>query len=96
MENAEVREKMPELFLNEGEFFIRELSLRQGGRGHQIQGYSNGLQPIKNVLLRIEFSPCGDGEKELFLMLDAFAGRRFQHIYMIEKQFLADAYKILP
>jgi uncharacterized protein len=87
-ENAEVREKMRKLFLNEGNFSSRVIPGKEA-EAIKYKDYFEWSEPIKTAPSHRVLA-MRRGEKELFLMLDALP-EEVSALYIMEKEFLADA-----
>jgi uncharacterized protein len=87
-ENAEVREKMRKLFVNEGNFSSRVIPGKEA-EAIKYKDYFEWSEPIKTAPSHRVLA-MRRGEKELFLMLDALP-EEAPALYIMEKEFLADA-----
>jgi uncharacterized protein len=87
-ENAEVREKMRKLFVNEGNFSSRVIPGKEA-EAIKYKDYFEWSEPIKTAPSHRVLA-MRRGEKELFLMLDALP-EEAPALYIMEKEFLANA-----
>ena len=87
-ENAEVREKMRKLFVNEGNFSSRVIPGKEA-EAVKYKDYFEWSEPIKTAPSHRVLA-MRRGEKELFLMLDALP-EEAPALYIMEKEFLVDA-----
>lgn len=87
-ENAEVREKMRKLFLNEGNFSSRVIPGKEA-EAIKYKDYFDWSEPIKTAPSHRVLA-MRRGEKELFLMLDALP-EEASALHIVEKELLADA-----
>jgi uncharacterized protein len=87
-ENAEVREKMRKLFVNEGNFSSRVIPGKEA-EAIKYKDYFEWSEPIKTAPSHRVLA-MRRGEKELFLMLDALP-EEAPALYIMEKEFLVDA-----
>ncbi len=87
-ENAELREKMRALFLNEGNFTSRVIPGKEN-EAMKYKDYFEWSEPIKTAPSHRVLA-MRRGEKELFLMLDAVP-EESSAIHLIESKILQDA-----
>lgn len=87
-ENAELRDKMRKLFLNEGNFTSKVIPGKEN-EAIKYKDYFEWSEPIKSAPSHRVLA-MRRGEKELFLMLDAVP-EEGSALHVMEKEILADA-----